>query len=94
MLTLEIGHRVSRRRRATYRRLQFESIISLPNSALQCRPPQDHTARHHPLLGTRRCPPITPRHLTAELPAQVVTALCEQHCCLSVHMVVQLPVLA
>lgn len=37
VLTSRTGHRVSRCCRATYRRLQLESFISLPDSALQRR---------------------------------------------------------
>ena len=93
MLTLQIGHRVSRCCCATHRRLQLESIIPLPDRSLQCRPAQDHPAGRHPLQRSRRCSPNTSRHKYSDLQAQVVSKIFKQHYPLPLHMVLQLPVL-
>lgn len=93
MLTLNIGHRVSRRCRTANRRFQLKSIISLPDSAMQRRSLEDHTARRDPLHSPGRDTTITSRHFIAKLPTKVVTALRKEHRRLSMHMVVQLSIL-
>lgn len=87
-----VGHRVSWRRRPPNRRLQLESLISLPNSAVQRRPPQDNTARHHIILVRGRCTSHIPRHVTTQLQTTITTTILEQHNPMSLHMDLQLPV--
>lgn len=94
ILTLLLGHRVPWCCCATDWRLQLEGLVPLPDSTLQRRPPQDHSAWRYTLLNTGRCPSHATRHVHVAVPAQVVAAIRQQHCRVPVHMEFQLPVLA
>lgn len=48
------GHRVPRRSSAAYGRIHNKSIISLSDTPLQRRPPENNTARNHAFLNGRR----------------------------------------